>query len=384
MTIVLGGCATAPPPDNSAWRIGPGCSTTSATIAFDFETAPHSTCAILGEREFAILVTPEHAPPINPSPWYAFRYVAHGTEGISVRLQYSRARHRYSPKLIRGATVTSVAAEVSDDGSTARLALPPGEGVVAAQELFDSSRYELLIDRLAALPQADRMELGRSWDGRPVTAVRFGDRAAPALVILLGRQHPPEVTGAIAMEAFLLELANQVESGRFAHGRIQFLVIPQLNPDGVARGHWRSNRGAKDLNRDWGEFSQPETRAVKAWLEALPNGVHPIAMLDFHSTDRNLFYVQSEIETDEREERFLTGWLNGKQKVMTDYPFRIERGNADPGLGTAKSWFHRTYDIPAYTYEVGDQTGRGEIDRAAILLAKSYFNQLEDLVTKTP
>ena len=184
------------------------------------------------------------------------------------------------------------------------------------------------------------------------------------------------------MEEFLSELANEVQAGKLADGRIQFLVIPQLNPDGVARGHWRANRGATDLNRDWGDFSQPETRAVKTWLDALPTGVRPIAMLDFHSTDRNLFYVQGETDTDERQERFITGWLKVNQTALADYRFSIERRDANPGLGTAKNWFHQTYDTPSYTYEVGDNTGREAISRSAKLLARSYLDRLEDLIIK--
>lgn len=380
--LTLGGCATAPPLDHSAKRTGADCSTAVARITFDLESAPRSTCTILGERAFAILVAPEHAPPINPSPWYAFRYAASGAEGISVRLDYLVARHRYSPKLVRVGEVTPVPVEVSDDGRTARLALPPGEGIVAAQEPFGASRYARLVDRLAALPHADRVELGRSLDGRPITAVRFGNRTAPALVVLLGRQHPPETTGAVAMEAFLLELADQLDARPNLGERIQFLAVPELNPDGVARGHWRANRGATDLNRDWGDFSQPEPRAVKTWLDERSDSVRPVAVLDFHSTGRNLFYVQSEEETDEREEQFLNSWLGGKESAIVDYPFEIERRDANPGLGTAKNWFHATYDIPAYTYEVGDDTPPEAIRRSARSLALSYVVQLETLVGK--
>lgn len=378
--LTLGGCVSTLPPDLSAMRAGAGCATPVARIAFNIETAPQTTCSILGEREFAILVAPEHAPPINPSPWYAFRYEASRAKGISVRLDYLGGRHRYPPKLVRGTEIVPIPVEVSNDGRTARLALPPGDGIVAAQEPFGASRYARLVDRLTALPQSDRIELGRSLDGRPVTAVRFGKRTAPALVVLLGRQHPPETTGAVAMEAFLLELSAQLAARSDLGERIQFLAIPELNPDGVARGHWRANRGGTDLNRDWGDFAQPETRAVKTWLDALPHTVRPIAMLDFHSTRRNLFYVQSDQETNEREEQFLNGWLGGMRAMIEGYPFEIERRDANPGLGTAKNWFHATYDMPAYTYEVGDETQPKTIRRSASALARLYLAQLEKLL----
>ena len=384
VAAALGGCATAPPPDLSTASDKIGCETASASIAFDFETAPNSTCAILGEREFAILVAPEHAPPINPSPWYAFSYSSEGGQGITVRLEYSGARHRYRPKLITGTTVGTVPFEVERDGSSARLHIPPGEGIVAAQEPFDLARHTLLLDRLAALRQARKVELGRTHDDRPISGIRIGDPTAPSLVVLLGRQHPPEVTGAIAMEAFLLRLAVEIEGGRFGGARVQFLAVPLLNPDGVARGHWRANRGATDLNRDWGDFSQPETRAVRQWLDDLPPSVRPVAMLDFHSTRRNLFYVQGEEETDEGEERFLAGWLGGREASLPDYSFSIERRNANPGSGTSKNWFHGTYDIPAYTYEVGDETDREAIRRSASMLARTFLDQIERVATPDP
>lgn len=378
----LGACATAPPPELFASSKNSGCSTASASIAFDFETAPSSTCAILGEREFAILVTPEHAPPINPSPWYAFRFVARGEEGISVRLDYAGTRHRYPPKLVSGTTATAMPVDVVEGGSSARLHIAAGRGIIAAQDLFDLDRHGLLLDRLAALPQAERIELGRSLDGRPISAVRFGDPTAPSLVVLLGRQHPPEVSGAIAMEAFLQGVADEIEAGRLDNERIQFLAVPLLNPDGVARGHWRANRGGKDLNRDWGDFSQPETRAVKRWLDAMPQPVRPVVMLDFHSTRRNLFYVQGENETGDSEEAFLAGWLLGKERAISGYHFSVERREGNPRSGTSKNWFHQTYDIPAYTYEVGDETPRAAIRQSAVALARSFLRQVQQLTSE--
>ena len=60
----------------------------------------------------------------------------------------------------------------------------------------------------------------------------------------------------------------------------------------------------------------------------------------------------------------------------------IERRDANPGLGTAKNWFHQIYDIPAYTYEVGDETRPDAIQRSAQSLARSYIVQLDRLVGK--
>ncbi len=54
----------------------------------------------------------------------------------------------------------------------------------------------------------------------------------------------------------------QLTEGCYWFEEHNFLILPLLNPDGMALGHWRHNLGSVDLNRDWGIFGQPETTAV--------------------------------------------------------------------------------------------------------------------------
>lgn len=378
--LAAGGCAHAPLPAPDAQTITPAitaaaeCRSGGASLHFDFEGASASACAVTGARDFALLVTPEHAPPINPSPWYAFRYKAAGDAPVTVTLRYAGARHRYAPKQ-RG--VDGIwrdwQVEAAADGEGATIRLPAGEGVIAAQEIITPGDARADLSRWSAATGARVLTLGHSHDGRPIEAIRLGRADAPRLVILLGRQHPPEVTGAIAMRAFVDALA-----GRAADlGDLQFLVVPMLNPDGTARGHWRANRGGVDLNRDWGTFTQPETRSVKAWLDALPAGVRPVLMVDFHSTRTNLFYVQGPGEASVAQQQFLAAWLEGREDALAGYPFTLEPRNANPGSGTAKNWFHRTYAIPSYTYEVADDADRPAARAAARALAESLLPALE-------
>ncbi|QPC98130.1 M14 family metallopeptidase [Qipengyuania soli] len=355
------------------------CATASATIAFDFEGASQSRCVIEGERSFAVLVSPEHAPPINPSPWYAFRYEVKPGDPVSVRLDYLEGEHRYRPKVASSQGFAVMDPSVSADGKSATIELPAGAGTVSGQELFTSSRYAGLASRLAATGVAHSEVIGLSRDGRPVEAIRMGDETASRVVLLLGRAHPPEVSGAVAMEAFVEEIGSLFANGSIDGARLQFIVIPLLNPDGVARGHWRANLGGRDLNRDWGDFTQPETRSVGELLNGLGEGRSPVLMVDFHSTRENLFYVQGEDETDAAEERFLSAWLGSRTESIAGYPFTIERRNANPGSGTSKNWFHETYDIPAYTYEVGDETDSTATSQAARELARGLVPALEEL-----
>lgn len=378
LALLAAACAGAPPSPVgigvlSEARVSvAACRSASVSLHFDFDGAAPSACAVEGERAFALLVTPEHAPPINPSPWYAFRYEAEGNAPVSVTLRYLGAKHRYDPKWTDGSESRDLGVDVREDGAAAQMTLPPGGGVVSAQEVIAPGNTRADLDRWSAASGGAVFTLGTSHDGRPIEAIRLGRTDAPRLVILLGRQHPPEVTGAIAMEAFVDALAERAGSFR----DVQVLVVPMLNPDGTARGHWRANRGAVDLNRDWGPFTQPETRAVKTWLDALPAAVRPVLMIDFHSTGRNLFYVQGEEEASPAQMRFLQGWLGGKEQAFPGYAFTLEPRNANPGSGTAKNWFHRTYAIPAYTYEVGDNTDRAATRAAAKALAETMVGAL--------
>lgn len=375
LVLVAGGCANTPPP---APATAMSCSSPAASLHFDFDGAAPARCVIGTGRNFTLLITPEHAPPINPSPWYGFRYQTDGAaDPVTVTLRYLGGRHRYAPKWSDGkGSWRELPSTPVEEGKGAAFQLPPGKGVIAAQEIITPADTMAAMQRWSAVSGAKSFTLGQSLDGRPINAIRLGRADAPRLVILIGRQHPPEVTGAVAMQAFVDALVDDAAGKPATPADLQFLIVPMLNPDGTARGHWRANRGAVDLNRDWGPFTQPETRAVKAWLDALPPAVRPVLMVDFHSTGRNLFYVQGDAEATAEQKRFVAAWLGGQEKALAGYPFTIEPTNANPGSGTSKNWFHATYRIPAITYEVADTADRAATRSAAKTLAHRLLTVL--------
>lgn len=377
VALATGACSTSVPPSVHSGPVAAasGCATPAVRIDFDFEGAPLSRCVINGEREFTLLVAPEHAPPINPSPWYAFRYEAGQGAPVTVHLDYLVGDHRYAPKWSDGSIARQLEVELSQDGKRASFVLPAGSARVSAQEVLDTQWHGRAMGRWES-EGGERIVLGRSHDGRPIEALTLGSAEAERLVVLLGRQHPPEVSGAVAMEAFVDRIVERLAEDTGLAERYRFLVVPLLNPDGVARGHWRANRGGRDLNRDWGIFSQPETAAVKTWLDANAIAQRPVVMIDFHSTRSNLFYVQGEEETDAREQAFLDSWLGQLAGKLEGFEFTIERRNANPGSGTSKNWFHETFDIPAYTYEVGDESDRSATKSAARRIADRFVETL--------
>lgn len=361
------------------------CENAYAILDADFESARMSSCEAR-RKSFVIRIDPENTP-INPSPWYAFRVTPKQDGAVNVVMRYSESKHRYHPKL-------------SEDGEHWRL-LPPsklrerrgGRKVsmrlemndapffVAAQPLMTRDDHATWTDNLAARAPIEVTEIGRSVEDYPLIALRSApaEQGAPAgkeHVLFLGRQHPPELPGAFAMEAFLETVFADTDLAIRFRDRFHVLAVPLMNPDGVARGHWRHNANGVDLNRDWGPFTQPETRAVKAVLDAIdaePDSRLRL-MLDFHSTRRNVFYTQTaEDETD--PPNFTEGWLAAAGARLDGYDFeQAERHQSD--LPTAKNYFFARYGAPSITYEVGDKTGPAAARASAVIFAEEMMELL--------
>jgi protein MpaA len=132
-----------------------------------------------------------------------------------------------------------------------------------------------------SLPDPTMPELGRSVEGRPIVGATFG-AGRPALIVV-GGVHGDEPSSVEAC----LGLARRLAA---APPATAVLLIPALNPDGLARNA-KNNARDVDLNRNFaarnfttehapGYFpgaaplSEPETRLLAALIEAhAPRGV---------------------------------------------------------------------------------------------------------------
>jgi len=128
--------------------------------------------------------------------------------------------------------------------------------------------------------------IGKSARGRrTLWLVRLADpKADPAKAVrllVLCRQHGDEPASTEAM----LGLIQRVASGgdpalRADLAHVALYFIPMVNPDGAVAGT-RVNGAGADLNRDWGVFHQPETRAVAAASRL----IQPALVVDAHNWD---------------------------------------------------------------------------------------------------
>jgi len=359
-----------------------GCDFGDLRIEGDFPAARANACFRQSEDAVAVLVMPEQAD-VNPSPWYAFRVVADTPRQLATTLVYGQSQHRYAPKLSRdGVHWEALAAErvaVAEGGKTATLELDVGPQPlwVAAQEVWPAARHHAFLGRLGERPDVEVSRLGESLQGRPIELLRT-DPGQPraATLVVVGRQHPPEISGARALEPFVETLLDDSDLSRRFRATHRILVVPLLNPDGVEAGHWRTNAGGKDINRDWGPFTQPETRLMRdllAQVDGDPQG-RLAAFVDFHSTREDVFYTQRD-EDPIRPPDFYARWLGRLQERMPGYAVKRGPGH-QPGLPTAKTWVYETYGVPAVTFEIGDETPREVSARLAAEGARAMMETL--------
>ncbi len=342
-------------------------------------------CETGADGTFTLTLYPENAPPINPSPWYAARVSGAAGELLSMTIEVDRFDARYWPKLstdgVNWSPLPESQARFIDDGAAMQIEMTLSQPIswIAGGELLTDDWYQGWLGGLAETGDVDVTLLGESAHGRPLWLAQTAPKAE--MVMFIGRQHPPEVTGALTMRPFVDAVFADTALARQFRERFQVVMVPLVNPDGVALGHWRHNTGGVDLNRDWGPFTQPETRAIKAWLDANVSDDNRIRLLlDFHSTKRNLFYTHRDVDVTDPPD-VARDWLVAGFARLPDYPVTRE-ASALAEQANSKNWFYASYGIPAITYETGDETDREAIRHSATVFAEEMMKVM--LATAKP
>ncbi|UCH64879.1 MAG: succinylglutamate desuccinylase/aspartoacylase family protein, partial [Ignavibacterium sp.] len=259
----------------------------------------------------------------------------------------------------------------------------------SAQELITSSVYEDWTSEITELPYVDKKIIGYSNEGRPIIEFTISESTSDDYLICIGRQHPPEVTGFFALKSFVENITGNSELSSNFRKRFNVVVVPLVNPDGVDNGHWRHNINGVDLNRDWVNFNQTETKVVKDEVNKIANkGGNTVFYIDFHSTQFDVFYTLSLESTllehyDEEETRvakenhsLISKWLTNLQTRLPDYHVNIIDTLSKTSSPTSDRWIQKSFKVPAVTYEVGDETNRELIKEVAQAAAEELMGLL--------
>lgn len=371
--LALTACATAPK------QVSEGsCDFGSVKLSADFEGGKLGPCAYI-DGAFETLLTPENTP-INDSPWYAFDIKGSKNKAVKLTLTYKDGTHRYPPKILGEDgewSVLNTTVEVSKDETRAVFSVIPNSNSVrvAAQAVFSPKDHKVWMDKMAALDFVELNQIGTSVENRPIYKLEEIDAPGddnPYLVIV-GRQHPPETTGAESLAPFVETLWGDTELAQEFRAEFNVIVIPLINPDGVANGYWRHNVSGLDLNRDWGPFTQPETQSVEKEFTRFKSGNDDISVfLDFHSTWRNLIYTQTDAESN--HDLFTRDWIaNVKDRLSDDVYSFTREANKTSERPVSKNYMYRTYGIPAMTFEIGDNTDTESINTASEVFAEELM-----------
>ena len=357
------------------------CLTSIVLVDFDFPGAGNLSCEIINSQHIKLFINSETDDSINPSPWFAIRKSKH-SENIKIELDYGNYNYRYNPKISSdnkawdNLNMLNILKKNNDKILVIDFLPSNKKQYIASQEIITQSWYYNWFNELKETGKVRSETIGFSVLKKPITMFFIETDIKNPYIIILGRQHPPEVTGAFALKGFIDQLVSPSQLSQNFLNQYNIIFVPLMNPDGVDNGHWRYNVNKIDLNRDWGTFSQPETIAVNEKLIRLTANSKLALFIDFHSTYNNIFYI-SENSSNNLSKFSLENWINNSSSGLLGigYNFQlINSSNKDNGV--SKNYIYNKYNIPSMTYEVSDIEDRKKIKQSSSILATELMKFL--------
>jgi murein tripeptide amidase MpaA len=225
---------------------------------------------------------------------------------------------------------------------------------------YPLDRQRALLARASNLPWAGVESIGRSIEGRSIDLLTFGsDGPGKRRIWISARQHSGETMSAFFAEGVIERLMDgNDEVTRALVDSCVIFVAPNVNPDGSARGNFRTNAAGRDLNREWSfpsSEASPEVLALRSAMERV--GVD--LFLDIHGdeTEPCIFAVGCAGNPRYSDRQH---WLErqfAKSLANCDPGFSPEHdyGPNDPGKGDlriANNWVGERFDCLSMTVEM--------------------------------
>jgi murein tripeptide amidase MpaA len=206
----------------------------------------------------------------------------------------------------------------------------------------------------------DHELLGTSLDGRELNLLVIGDAdAGKNKVWITARQHPGETMAEWLMEGLLRRLLDEDDgTARALLADNVFYVVPNMNPDGSARGHLRTNAVGVNLNREWAAPSLDKSPEVYHVLNKMEQtGVD--LFLDIHGDEALPYNFVAGTEGNPNYNARIAALENTfKQSLMATTPeFQDEFGYdkdapGEANLTVACNAVGHKFDCLSYTLEM--------------------------------
>lgn len=106
------------------------------------------------------------------------------------------------------------------------------------------------------------------------------------VVFISARVHPGETPGSFMLDGFLQALLSADPRALVLRKNFVFKIVPVVNPDGVARGHYRVDQNGINLNRCYSAPSQaehPTVYAVKEYFQYISRVSSVCFFMDLHA-----------------------------------------------------------------------------------------------------
>lgn len=334
----------------------------------DFQGARLNDVIKKNDSSFIISILPENEP-INPSPFYAFKAWSKSSKNIFLEFNYPDSyKHRYFPKILsEGKWLISDSSSFQelDNKWILELTLDNRPIIISGQELNSSDIVYSWVNEVIRGKETyvTFKKIGKSKLKRPFMVIDIykGNPEEKPIVVLITRQHPPEVTGYFAFKSYLSTILDENELSSDFLEKYRILAFPLMNPDGVDLGHWRHNAGGIDLNRDWSVYNQKEIKTTVDFISKTlkESNSKLILGIDFHSTFYDVFYTNEERASTSMP-YFLDNWFSSLQENIPNYEV-----NEQPSVSkqpVSKGWFLNAHKAVGIVYEIGDNTPRDRIE----------------------
>jgi murein tripeptide amidase MpaA len=148
---------------------------------------------------------------------------------------------------------------------------------------YSMERHHDLVAALAELPQVSHRALGVSLDGQPIDCLTIGE--GPLTVWLYARQHPGESMAEWWMEGALEKLVDPDDAvARALRARCTFHCVPNMNPDGSARGALAHQCGRREPQPGMARPSAERSPEVLCVRNAMDEA-KPVFAMDIHGDE---------------------------------------------------------------------------------------------------